>query len=322
MLLLVTLVGCSQSSGAASSSPSAAAGCRLAVQQSDVKGNNTIGGFLTVPGGTTVEPAAGAAGANYNPALGRWVTSAWGVWSADGLTSTHIDGDTTTSRVHLVDLRTGADRVLATGGPWSVVAFEAEGIYLMKLVYGPPSAAFGTLATPQGLWLLPLNGGAPQQITADHRSWQAVHGGLAWANELNRADPQPYGGDVGYSPNQIVRMDLATRTTETWLYTPGESASVMGVDRAGVPFVESQNGGKQEVWRLDRAKPEAPIWAAKWGELGPSMPMVADGSVVWMSGWLPSPPYSPAVYRWSAASGLQLVARFDDRRVWVAGPCI
>lgn len=321
LLILLTLAGCSESSTSAAHSPSAQTGCRLAVQQSDVKGNNTVDGFIHIPSGTTFEPATGAAGRVYDAALGRWIEADWGGMSPDGLSYAFTDGDANQSRVHITDLRTGADRVVTTGGPWAVVGLQPDGVYLRRIVYGADTAAFGRLSTSAGLWFQALSGGTPKQLTSDSRGWQFVHAGFAWGTELNKADPHPVGGDGGYSPNQVVRLNLVDRSLEQWLYRPGMGVTIVGLDRTGAPFV-SANGAQVELWRLDRVNVAEPVWRGIWGDLAPAGPMISDGDSVWLSSFIPAPPYYPAIYRWTGSSGIHLVAQFSDRQVMVAGPCV
>jgi len=304
---------------ATSPSPSAAA-CRLPVVVSDVDGTNTRPAFLSLSTGS-IEFVTGGEGGIYDAPLGRWVVADRRGLAPNGLTYAYVDGDTTMSRVHLVDLLTGIDRVITSGGPWAIVGLRSDDLYLMKLVYGPPSPAFGSVSTPQGLWMMPLTGGAPRRLTSDHRSWSAVGTSAAWGSEFNAADPQPYGGDGGFAPNQIVRLDLATADVATWLYRPGFGAFVIGLYQSDIPFVAAQNGSVQELWALSSANPTEPLWSGAWGELGPSEPMVADSGIVWLSGFIPEPPYSPAIFRWTDTTGFQMVARFKDLRITVAGPC-
>lgn len=316
--LATLIVSCSP--GSTTGPTPAAQSCRLPVLISDITGTNQRAAFLSLPG-ALIKEATGANGRFYDRVLGRWIAADSQGLSADGLTYVYADGDTQQSQIHVVDLRSGNDRVISTGGPWSVIGFRPEGIYLVKLTYGPYSQAFGSIPTRQGLWLLPSNATLPRQLTADHRSWGAVGPGGVWGTDLNPSDPQPLGGDVGFSNDQVVRLDLKSGAISTWLYRPGLGVSVIGLDGSSVPFVEAQNGARQELWRLVTANPAAPVSSGAWGELGPNGPMVADGPNVWLSGFLPSPPYFAAVYRWSSDAGLKLMARIDDRQILVAGAC-
>lgn len=320
LFIVLALAGCAGSTTSAAPSPNL--GCRLAVRQFDADGNSATDGFIRIPDGTIFEPAVGASGVIYDAALGRWINGDSGGLSPDGLSYAFIDGDTNQSRVHITDLRSGADRIVATGGPWAVVGLQPDGVYLEKIVYGPDTAAFGRLTTPVGLWFQAVSGGSPEQLTSDGRSWQFVHAGFAWGIEFNRADPHPFGGDLGYSPNQVVRLNLVDRSLERWLYRPGMAVSLLGVDRTGAPFVDAQNGARVELWRLQSMSVSQALWQGDWGVLAPASPIVSDGDSVWMSSFAPTPPYFPAIYRWTGSSGIHLVAQFNDKRVLVAGPCV
>ncbi len=132
--LAVVLVACSAPPSASTGSPAGGpttpspATCRLPVIEGSPGqgGGPQTPGFLTIPG-LIFSPATGAGdGEFYDRPLARWVP--WGPpnLSDDGLLYAYVEGDQTSSRIHLVDLRTNADTVLAAGGPWRAAPGESS----------------------------------------------------------------------------------------------------------------------------------------------------------------------------------------------------
>ena len=265
---------------------------------------------MSLPGtGFSFSPAPNAgAGVFYDRPLARWVPWGPAALSADGSSYAYADGDRVSSRVHLVDLRTNRDIVLADGGPWGVVGLQPDAVYMMRLEYLPESPAFGVIAAGRGLWKVPLKGGVPVKLTSDTREWM-ISAGVAWGggSTLNIA-----GG-----PNDIVRMDLQTMQVTTW-FAPGKRSHVLAVDARGVPLIMSE-AADQELWRVPAPGGGAKIWSGPTDGPRPYYPVAVDGGVIWFSSANSTPSWS--IFRYSAARGLELVANFSDHPVSVAGPC-
>jgi hypothetical protein len=266
-------------------------------------------GFLTIPG-ETFTPATAAADGKwvYSQQLSRWVAGPAPAFSADGSSYAYIEGDKDSSRLHVVDLKTTKDRVLAEGGPWRISGFQQDAVYVMKVAYSQ-TVAFGEMTFGKGLWRVPLDAGAPVQLTFDSRNWPLVSGGFAWGDGFTT--------NISGSPNEILRLDLRTKQTQTW-FEPGKRSYVLAIDSSGAPLITA-DADVHELWRV--ASPDNPVKlsSATRSEMGPGAPAVVDGSVVWFSSWSMTREWG--IYRYSAAKGVELVARFSDRPVWVAGPC-
>jgi len=296
-LLGLLVVACStQQSATPSPAP-----CKLAV----IDGSP---GFLTVPGGQfTAAPDAGD-GIYYDKSLRKWVPVGPPALSADGLESVYIDGDTKTSKVHLVDLRSGNDRVVASGGPWQVAGLSPDAVYVMRVEYVETNA-YGRLAIGQGLWQVPLDGSAPVQLTSDARAW------------LWFADGAVYGGgstaDVAGGPNDIVRFDVQTMR-QTTLFSRGVRSRLLAVDATGVALIMGE-ATDRKLWLVSAAGDAVPVWSGGMDAPAPDYPFAVDGSDVWLSGAAPA--HLWAIYHSSRAGGFQLVATFNDHPVTVAGPC-
>jgi hypothetical protein len=316
--LAVLVAACSAQPAASPNSPAtnaskqSPASCRLAVISGSPgqTGAPFHPGFLTIPGETfTPATDAGDSRLFYSRQLVRWVEWPPSAYSADGLTLAYIDGDKNSSRLHLVDVKTTKDRVLAEGGPWMISGFQMDGVYVMRVAYSA-TVAFGEMTFGKGLWKVPLDGGVPVQLTFDSRNWPVVSGGFAWGEGFTT--------NISGSPNEILRLDLRTKQTQTW-FEPGKRSYVLAIDSSGAPLISAE-ADVHELWRVPSPDRAVKVWSATRTEMGPNGPAVVDGGVVWFSSWSMSREWG--IYRYSAAKGVELVARFSDRPVWVAGPCV
>jgi hypothetical protein len=308
--LALLVAACSAPQASSSSSPithsptPSTSICRLPV----IGGSSQTPGFLSIPG-LTFSPASDAGHIRfYDRQLARWVP--WGppALAGDGLSYAFVDGDNKSSRLHLVDLRTSGDVVLAQGGPWRVVGVQPDAVYVMLIEYLPESPAYGVIAAGRGLWKAPIKGGAPVRLTSDEREW-VVEGGAAWGGGSTV--------NVAGGPNDIVRLDLRTNQLTTW-FAPGKRSHLLAVDSGGAPLIMSE-AADQELWRVPAPDGGVQIWAAPIDGPKPSYPVVVDGAVVWFSSANLAPTWS--IFRYSWPRGLELVANFTDYPVSVAGPC-
>jgi hypothetical protein len=137
----------------------------------------------------------------------------------------------------VTDVVSGQEKVLAlpalarlTG--YAVLAFRDEGLYVTKGGHEAPSL------WPTVLWLLNPDTGAYRVLEA-RAPMSTIHGGSAWLPDLNPADPNPYRSSFSGDPvpNQILKRDLATGKTVTWLYVPGKDVSLAGFDSSDNPLV-------------------------------------------------------------------------------------
>lgn len=243
----------------------------------------------------------------YDRPLKRWVP--WGPpsLSADGSSYAYVDGDNTSSKVHVVDVNTQADVVLATGGPWRIVGLASDAVYLMRIDYFD-SAAFGLMAAGRGLWKLPLNGGVAEQLTSDGRNW-TLGAGAAWGGGETL--------DVAGGPNDIVRLDLNSKQSTTW-FDPGMRSYVLAFDSSGVPLILSE-AADEELWRVPAPGGGIKVWSGPTDGPRPYAPVALDVGAVWFSSANMTPNWS--IFRYTVASGLKLMANFVDHPVTVAGPC-
>jgi hypothetical protein len=314
-LALVALV-----MAACSAQPSASTGTRptpspLSCQLPVISGSKGQGsgpqtaGFLSFPGVAFTAATDAGDGLFYDRPLKRWVLSGPPALSDNGLSYAYVTGDTKSSRLHLIDLASNRDVVVAEGGPWRLVGTQPDALYVMLVEYLPDSPAYGVMQVGRGLWKVPLVGGAPVQLTKDSRNWAFVSGGFAWG------DGNTY--DVAGGPNDVIRMDLQTKKAETW-FAPGKRSRVVAIDSDGAPLIMSE-AANAELWRVAAPKDAVNIWSDASGGLRPYFPFAVDHGVIWFSSSSLTPSW--AIFRYSAAKGMELMASFSDHPVSVAGPC-
>jgi len=180
---------------------------------------------------------------------------------------------------------------------------------VLLIEYLPDSPAYGVLELGHGLWRVPLDGTGAVQLTNDSMGWSYVSNGEAWANSRSL--------NIAGAPDDILRFDLQTRQLTTW-FSPGKRTAVLAIDSSGVPVISSE-AGTYEVWRVAAAESGVKIWSGPSNDLVPGGPVAVDGGAMWFSAW--SLASGSGIYRYSQSKGMELVAKFSDRTVWVAGPC-
>ena len=268
--------------------------------------------FLVYPTGTLVGPSqklGNAASATYDAAVGRWLPVGPEAVSPDGSQFAYADYDlppnpaagmagngaprsagalATTGRVHVMDARTGVDRILFSGSPtYSVVGFTTDGIYLARVAI----TMDGEFSS--GLFLLPLAGSPIAAVPGgdrglDRGGWTIV-AGAAWGTE--------YSAGLGGLPlgNELVKLDLHTGIVTVWL-TKAEGTSVWmdGFDSAGNPLVTATPSGYSSTGSpsptppmqlLALIKPQAAtvLWQSTDPNAQPPFgPVVDDGLGAWL----------------------------------------
>jgi hypothetical protein len=206
----------------------------------------------------TLSPSGAAL--TYDAAFARWLPVSKASVSPDGARYAYVDGiagvPLPTSRVHIVDVKTGADHIIVFPGAdlaqttqylAGVVAFSNRGIYLS--LYGSNQ---GSGPDTGKLWLLDPDRGTIHKVSDQPSSEQGwlVTDEYAWtfASTLEASPVPTAGGSIQPSANRLVRLDLNSgQLTQWWVDSGNEPASspgaatvlgVMGVDGAGSPIVE------------------------------------------------------------------------------------
>ena len=287
--------------------------CRLPVRWAAPDGFK--GGFLSFPDQVlTVDPTASLF---YDRAFAKWLPAFRTQVSPDGRRYAYAGEGPNSSaggKLHVVDVATGGDTVVYSGGTtYSVVDFAAAGIYVT-------SAPAPNNAT-HGLWLQDPSGGQPKLISNEILD-PAVGGGAAWGLHLNAADPSPGAGGVEGPLNEVLRFDLSTGASTPWFYRPGTRIWILGFDASGHPLVrvytEANVAEPVELWLIQSPSQAIRLFAG--GGPTPTQLGAVDSHGVWFDSFRGSP---NAVWLYAGGS-LQKVATIDVVGVidmFVAGGC-
>lgn len=318
------------SSPTTSSSPTASStislNCQLAVYQ--VGRQKT--GFIQFPSGNFVEDPAGAmvavpppadraatalrrtvkqpelqgpGGPFYSKSAARWLPVEREAVSPDGLRYAYAEPYWSTasypsgSRVHVVNVATGLDRVIYDVAPYTVVSFASEGIYVQQ---------WSTTGHPVRLALLNPSGGQPKQIfQSDTLTWTIVEAGAAWSKDVDSSS--------------LTRLDLKTGNVETWLHSPdSRPITIVAVDSAGAPFViHLLNSPAQELFLVSEPNMARVVVA----DFKPGDIRVAhDSHGIWFGG-----PELNTVSIYTPQSGMTRIATIGQdpgqEYLWVVGGC-
>ena len=198
-----------------------------------------VDSFINFPSGTETPDPAGKQGMYFDRAYSRWVPVPRNAVSPDGRRYVYIDlPQAGVVTVHIVDVPTGKDHVIRFSGASidlngqpGVFDYAREGIYIEQ----------GFEHVFPGIWLLNTTTGAVAKV-ADIESPQLSSGtGVFWYGRVNPADPSPVstGSSAGILPDEIDRFDVASKTTQQWLYRPGVGLDVLGLDLSGHPVIRA-----------------------------------------------------------------------------------
>jgi hypothetical protein len=320
--------------------------CNLPIYWSTTIMSNTIhAGFFHYPEGgvqgdipMTEDPSSQSffeSMATYDRAVNRWLPVAASGISPDGLrfafadynlpptSSTPIRSSPlgSTGRIHVMDARTGADKVVFSGSPtFSVVAFTSSGLYLSQVA--PTRVAM----VASGLFLLDPAGGAPRPVPGadrplDQAGWH-IFGEDAWGVDFAS------GGGL-LSGNRVLRLDLKTGEVQAWkTWDEGVLTNVLGLDAQGhvivgafPPFGAPSKLEGLQVWTFSAPnvgtlvyKSTNPIATL------PDAPAFTDGHVAWLGG--NAPPSN--VWRLTTETGMTRIPISIAGTLWVGvgGACI
>jgi hypothetical protein len=290
--------------------------CRLPVTWND---SAARAGFLSFPGGVlTQDSSAPRAARFYDRADQRWLP----VWresvSADGKSYAYDSGDLmfhTGGRVHVVNVTTGADKVVYIDSAtvvYKIVDFTGAGIYLTK---------GDSEGRSRGLWFLSLTGGAPRLINSNVES-PMLGGGFGWGLDFNAADPSPALGGLEGPVNRLLRIDLASGVATPWFYRPGANIFTVGSDSTGEPLVgvirptDATGGHSLEIWLVNPSSAAATrLLVASTDAPSPAMVSAIDRYGVWLDG------SSGEAWLYSAGS-MKIVATVANAGLHIAGGCI
>jgi hypothetical protein len=318
LVALMVVAGCSSQPAASATSPtpsvSAQAACKLPVYWGEnvtsPPGIRTHAAFVSWPGGAVtdvgiVPPYPLVSGSAYDAGSNKWLPVSRELVSPDGTRYAYSSGVQTHYEVHVVDIASGADRMLYSGPTdFFVLAFESDAIYVVNAI-APRQGVF------EKLYRLDPAGGSPALVPGSDRhlyqwGWVLVSDGAAWGIDV------PIQGS-GYS---VLRLDLATNQVTDWLDGQATMFWPIGTDKMHRLYLANN---QQQLWRIgspgqvDRLANPGPVTPS--AGLGAPSGFVSDSHGVWISGqggvWLYSVPGEP----------IQVQVGPLDANVWLGGPC-
>ncbi len=252
----------SKSSGVPVSSSSPLSTATPVVDQSQCRipiapaGYSAAAGFVRYPDGTftpdsgaiqgPVQPGApdGGFGLTYDRRFAKWlpVPPNWVAPDerryAYGTLRSMNNPNPTNLSLHVVDVATGSEKLVAPGD-WSVVAFEATGVYVMRQSANAAAA---------GLSVIDPDTGSIRQIT-DAGSWALVAGGAAWGTRAQ----QP--GHPEIQLDHLYKLNVATgQMSDSWFARLGMSIYALGDDNRGSVIVQATGGPSEmlEFWLVNQ----------------------------------------------------------------------
>jgi hypothetical protein len=248
-----------------SASPSVAElSCRLPLSDYDWQNQTLTDGFVSFPTATFgVDPTGafqsqasdghlnksvvrpylygGPGEATYTRRYGRWLPSSVAAVSPDSshyaYAEQYNDASGPRSRIHVVDVASGSDRVVYDQGFYGVIDYEFEGLYLFAVGYAD--------APSSGLWRLDPRTGSVQAILATQAGSRIptvnyVGGGAAWFSDLAPGDQVPatvQGMAQAFFFDRLMRVDLKTGSITPWFRQPGKEVQAIGEDGQGHAIV-------------------------------------------------------------------------------------
>ncbi|HEX7264125.1 MAG TPA: hypothetical protein VF383_08110 [Candidatus Dormibacteraeota bacterium] len=313
----------------ANASPTvSAASCRLPVWWSESPTATSVdvhAAFVSVPSGQVTDvgvispllpsPVSGLAsvqsfGATFDAAANKWLHADRQLLSPDRKRYAYWMGNGSNNEIHVVDLTTGADRIVYSGSIlFIVIAFTQDTLYLVHAI-NPRQGSFELLFT-----LDPAGGGTPTLVTGSDRhmyqwGWVLISDGAAWG-----IDYRVQGNAYVYS---MLRLDLTTGSVTQWLEGPPDDMFwPQGTDGSHRLYA---GDNQQKLLRIaspgnvDTLANPGPV--AINGGIGSQSGFVSDSTGVWFSGqgrvWLYSETAMPKDFAAGPPSG----------QVWPAGPCL
>ena len=165
---------------------------------------------------------------SYDLALKRWLPVRRSQVRGDGLAyayaepykATASDQLENSTRIHVVSLVDGSDRVIYSGSPRTVVDYESNGVYITAAHYYA-GEGYGV-----GLWRLDPATGAATEI-ANGVPFEVLDHGIGWSDN----------GTI--MTRSLIRFDLASGSQQEWgVSTDSGWGAFVGLDGKGNPLVD------------------------------------------------------------------------------------
>jgi len=242
-------------------------------------------GFISYPSGDfSPDPAAAlktrANGLAYDRVFARWLPVPWALVTPDGRHyaygeypdfSTYPPPD---SILHVVDVATGSDRIVARG-QYVASDYETEGVYLTQLVgaHDGPGPQIGSL--------LDVSTGSIHQLAGGAQYGYVIGGRRGWRSQFNTADPTTHQG-MGFWTNELFAVKLTDGSAISWFYRLGvDSVDVIGFDRQLNPVIDVATGNSAVILDLTAPGVATQLYS---GPIGTFQAALGDGVGIWLSG--------------------------------------
>jgi len=163
----------------------------------------------------------------YDRAFGRWIPADANAVSPDGAHYAYGSGAPQgPNELHIVDVRTGTDRLITNVGRYWPLDYRSDGLYLRE-------QSTSGLWAGSGIFVLDLKTNVIRRLHSSTRTewWTATLGNFAYGADLNPSDPHPVGS--GETSNELVRANLRTGAVIRFQYHPGQIVAVDGITPSG-----------------------------------------------------------------------------------------
>lgn len=232
----------------------------------------------------------------------RWLPVANEQIAPDGASYVYRQGP----EIHLVTVASGMDRIVfrqASGFTPVWLVYRAGALYFsVNDAYKGPAGSIRSVPPDQvGLWQLdPAVGGSPHRLRPSPVDGLMDGGTTVWR----------------VTNDTLVRDDIGSGRTESWLSDPGRGMQLLGADPAGDPIIwtfgpvpGASQGGLLKVWQVTGPSAASLIYSETYSGV-PSIyganaergPLAVDSHGVWFG----------------ATSGLYLLDRGGFRKVAAA----
>jgi hypothetical protein len=165
---------------------------------------------------------------SYDLVLKRWLPVRRSQVRGDGLAYAYAepykanasDALENSTRVHVVTVADGTDRVIYSGPPRTVVDYESDGIYISAAHY------YAGEGYGDGLWRLDPGTGAATEIS-NGIAFEILDNGVAWTDK----------GTI--MTHSLIRFDLSSGSQQQWGVDADSGwAAFVGLDGKGYPLVD------------------------------------------------------------------------------------
>jgi hypothetical protein len=171
-----------------------------------------------------------AAARRWVPALPQWI-------SPDG--TRYLYPSCGQRSMHVVDVRSAADRVVSSGSLIYPVQWTDDVVYVMDWPAGSPVTVYA----------LSLIDGSLRPVGGRLSSVLPIHAGGAWLTEVASSVPAR-NGQNGPMANRLTRIDLQTGAKAAWFSAPNSYLTLLGFATDGMPQLLAHSDGGSQLIRV------------------------------------------------------------------------